>query len=410
MVTFRGLARVGSSAGAQIVSSVGSLALSLVIAHQVSAEEFGIFAIVFATAALVTGVARALTSEVLMFSPTTILHDSSKTLLSGATSASILMGLLVAIVGGLPTLLGGAGLQPYAILALGIPALIGQDHVRFCLIWQRRPAVALAIDVSYVIALVTVVVVVDQSTLNSLLLAWVACSYAAWVAGLLVLRTRLSPSAAMSWIRSEWGPGKFFLGDFLVTNILTLGSVYLISLFASVSEAGAVRAAQALLTPILLITRGMTIALSPEVRRLADDKAYGKLVLVSALFTGATVVAAAVAAVAVLLITDQQLSWLLGDSATGALAVFPYATLATAMLGLAMGPGLALRALGLVSRAFRSKLISLPLAAAAVVVGTVIADGAGSQVGLAIGEFARATINWTEVAMKLRRRGVESDG
>lgn len=399
--------RVGSSAGSQVLASIGSLILSLIVAQRVSAVDYGVFAIIFATSALTVGVVRSLTSEVVMFSDPRTSASAQRRLLSNATSASVLLsfgaGAVIALIG---VALGASG-APLLVLAAAIPALTGQDHMRFSLIWQRKSTSALFLDLANVVALTIALITVGADNLETLLWVWAACSYATWIAGLALLRVAVTPRRARDWINAEWRAGRFFLGDFLATNVLSIGSVYLISLFASVSDAGAVRAAQTLLTPILLITRGATIALSPEVRRLADRGSNRRLIQVGAGFSLATILAAGLAVVIVLVVPREAVESLLGESSTGALAVFPYAAVATAMLGVAMGPGLVLRAIGRVNRAFRSKVITLPLAGIAVVAGTVLGGGAGSQLGLALGETLRGALNWSEVASWKKKRTKE---
>jgi len=380
------------------MASVGSLVLSVVIARNVGAADYGLFALVFATCSIAIGIVRALTAEVLMFTSSLVSEGEFKARMSSATSASLALSICAAIVVAVVAFAFGDAAHPFILLALGLPGLIAQDHFRFVFVAAGRAKTALLVDTIFVLVLLVLLLMQTNGSLSSLIGGWIGATYVTALIGFVMLKPRVSLRGAFEWMRTEWPAGRYFLGDFLATNALALGSIFLIGALASVSDAGAVRAAQVLLTPILLVTRGLTIALSPEAKKLVDRGRYRALVWTSFGFSVVAASAVGAALLLVLLLPPEVFESILGESSAGALALFPFAALATGLLALAMGPGLGLRAAGLVNRAFRSKIISTPFALTGVVVGTVLGGAAGSQLGLALGELVRGFGNWIELA------------
>lgn len=389
---------------AQVLSSVSSLVLSALVARALSAEDFGIFAILFTVYALLIGSIRALTAETYIYAFAHLEDRKTSVEMSATSSASLALSIVAALLAVIVALVLPDLTWTLLVFAAAIPFFVAHDHFRYILIANKQSRSAALIDLLALVVLVGgLLAVAHEPEIVTQVGAWMLSEVAATAAALVLLRPKYRLRSAVAWFRERTASGQFFLGDFLLTNGVTQGATFLVAAFAGLPAAGSIRAAQVLAAPILLITRGVTVAIAPETRRLAAKGKYKMLMVMSMLFSLCTVLAVLCALAFVTLAPSELLTTILGDSSDGAQLVFPFVALALACTGAAVGPGLYLRAVGKVNIAFRSKAFTAPLAIGGVAVGAMTGGAVGSQVGLSMGEFVRSILNWVQVILYQKR-------
>jgi len=95
---------------------------------------------------------------------------------------------------------------------------------------------------------------------------------------------------------------------------------------------------------------------------------------------------------------------LMGDAAEGGLAVLPFTAIALSVAAISVGPGLILRAMGMVRASMLIKVLAAPVTLIAVAVGAAWGGAIGSQVGLAGGTATRAIGSWILMSSSLKSR------
>lgn len=389
MSTGRRVMRIFWGMASQVFASAISLALTIFTARAVNAEEYGVFSLALTAAFFATGLIRSLTSEVLVFRHSSASGQERERLTSAALSASVVLGLVTAVT----SLVAGLILSQtlWFLLAAAILGLVLQDNVRFALMAQGRSRDATLLDAAALAATVGLLVVATHfGGINTFVMAWGGAAWIAAIVGVAMLRPKIRFDAARQWVGIGGHQAKFFAGDFLVTNVVSTVSVFFIALLLGAAAAGQIRAASMLVLPILLLTRGMILAVASEANRLVADGKISAVRNLGIVMSGSSVLVAAAWIPIVMLLPSHILVMLLGDSADGAAAVFPYVAIATAAAGLAAGPNIILKAAGQVRTALLGKFLALPFALGGVVALSMLAGVAGSQLGLALGELTRS--------------------
>jgi O-antigen/teichoic acid export membrane protein len=401
-----GLSRVFWGMSSQIFASAISLALTIFTARAVSATEYGLFSLALTTAFFVTGMIRAMTSEVLVFRYSSATGANRERMSGECLSAGIFLAIVVALL----TL--GVGLLTsstlWILVAAALVGLVVQDNVRFVLMAHGRTKGATMLDGLTLVGTVGFLVVATLlGNINWFVVAWGGAAWVSAIFGLLMLKPRLRFRNARAWGSFAWAESRFFAGEYALTNAVSTGSVYFIALLLGAVAAGQIRAASMLVLPILLLTRGMLLAVAAESNRLIADRRFASVGKIGYVMSISAVLITIVWIPLVIVVPAEVLVFLLGDSAEGARAVFPYVALATAAAGVAAGPNLILKSAGQVKTTLLGKIIALPVAAGGVVLFSLTAGVAGSQIGLAIGELLRGAWGacWARTWLK-RQSGV----
>lgn len=377
------------------------MALSILVARAVSAEDFGIFAIVLSAWIILVGSIRAATAEVYIFNHAHLngrdrQRDRSAALLSGFLLA-IVIGLALAAV---CSVIGGDIPRYLAVLGLGLPALLLQDANRMLLNVSHQPGKALLPDAIY-ICLLTVSMLVPQSpSLLYMTWAWILCSSTSALIGILLVRPSVTRRAATTWMHAGRSRSLYFFWDFFVSNGIANAAVFFVAAFGALSDSAAIRGCQVLLIPVLLIMRGASVTAGPRLARLSAEGNRTRVPQIIGALSIALLCTVVAAGVVVALAPLPVMKLLLGDSAESTLALFPYAAVATLTLGIATVGMIGLKAIGHVQSSVRLKLLTAPATLSLLFFGTIYGGAPGSQIALASGEGFRSVLQWKA----LRRR------
>ncbi|MCD5311750.1 MATE family efflux transporter [Kineosporia babensis] len=393
----------------QILSGLSVVGLSFVVARSVGVSHFGVFGVALLASGFVLGLSRAMVSDVFLIQFSDVVPRVRRQAAKEATGAAVLLGLVTGLLCCLAAaLLPGRdlGMALFAI-GLALPGLLVQDALRFVFIAAGRPAPAFALGLSGAGAqfgVVGLLVAADHDSMFPITLGWGAV--ALLTAGLGCLLARLLPSLRQARL---W----FALNRHLTVRgsleyVLSLGALYLayclIGAVVGLAAIGSLWAAQMFLVPayVAITATGSLLA-----SRFDTWVQQGRPLRRPALLTGLVLaVMAALWGAAITVVPDAVGIHLTGPTWQGARAVLEPAVVGVVMLGLASGPGLALRAAGHGTLLRQVALLQAMLLLGLGLLGADLHGVRGAAMGLVAAHAIGALTLW---ALFLRESGRRRD-
>lgn len=403
MVSFSAFQRIGWSAGSQVASSGSNLAFSIIVARSIDTSLLGVFALLLAIFSIGIGIQRGFTAEPLIFKEAAVSELPSGPRQNSALNASALLAI---VVSGLFIPLGlvlMVDAKTMLIFAAMTPVALLQDSVRFALNDLGRSKVAFGIELVWIGVQIPLMVAFGSGELNRLIAFWGIGALCSCTLGLVVLKLSPSVASGLAWLKSSRKIAVVYCADFAVSSGINQLSVLILVLFAGYGAAGELRAAQILLTPLMVFTLGASFALGPESARLkkaGNLRALSRLPWIYALGVGIFGLAS-VAAIEIA--PTSVLEFLMGESAEAGASLAPLAAGAICLMGMSVGSGLVLRAIGRVGQSVVAKAAIAPFTLLSVGVGSWLAGAAGSQIGLSAGNSIRVAASATLVKINLTK-------
>ncbi|MGE0878844.1 MAG: hypothetical protein AB7L13_21100 [Acidimicrobiia bacterium] len=386
----------------QALSSLSNFGVSLVAVRTSGANEFGAFAVAFATYLIVNGVARSLVSDVYA-----VRHsgDSENGELTGRhypfSAQALGAAACVAIVGSVACLAASAVVRgdlrnALAVLALGLPALVVQDVSRFICASRRDAVGAALLDAVWVgvfVLAVGVLVVSDHHPSALLTLSIWQCGAAASV---VVAYRRFGVGAnlrvGLSWFSMSFRYSVRYWIDWLALGASIQLGYYLLGATAGLAVLGDVRAGLLLIGPLNILNTGSATLAVPELARFHRSGKPGFLRL-SGLLSLGLLAATACWCVLIGLFPQHAIEAALGGHAADQRPLLWVLALYGGAVALSQGPLLALRATGNVVRGTRATLPVAPLLLFGAAIGAAVINGPkGALMGSAIAALA-ATVS-----------------
>ena len=369
-----------------MVSSLTNVALTIMVARSVSADEFGTFSLLLATYLVCVTLVRGLTSEPLLVRFSAAESPALMRAVSQSSGATVVAALLLVLV--LAAVVLATGLVPElpALIFLAtLPGLLLQDHWRHALLAAKNPRGAFVNDVTWALAqvlAVTALALADRLTLVLLVLAWGAAANVAALVGLLQVRVRPHVCRTAQWLREHGDLAGRYAAEGFALQGAPQATVFVVAAVAGLAAAGSLRAAQTIFGPLTVLGLGIRLALVPEAVRAASRslRRMTRLVLAAAaLLTGVT----AVWSVAVLLLPDAVGKALLGSSWALAVPLLVYVAVDRLANATSIGPFLGLRALADSRRSLRARMAVAALTVLGGVVGALVDGAHGAAIGAA---------------------------
>lgn len=378
-----GLLDQGTSAALSFVVVLGS-------ARVLTPSDFGAFALLNGAFVLLFTIEQALVSEA-----SVIAHSGTSVNRRAVLVRSARQGLTVnaglSVAGGVTAyLLVG---DPAIAVAFTLTCSLGlsADTVRGLLITSGRAAEAGVLGAgSLGLALVVFgLLPAQQTTLLTAVAAWsvvflptvvYAVVFAIAKPGLLGRQTGIAHDAVRRRIQGT-----------LLLEAAVGGSAQFVALLAvdalvSREEAGALRLAIALVGPVSVLFNVVRLYGVAELRRSPTAGGMRMAVLIGV----CCALIALLAWLALVLVPESLLVWLLGPSWAGTEELIGWAALHRAAAGLALGVGVVLRAQHVLARPLRLRMVTSPLGAAAACAGAAVAGAGGALAGLATAEALQA--------------------
>ena len=252
--------RAGYAFADSAVQSASNFAVGLVAVRLLNSEALGAYATAFAVLFFLTGLVRAATGEVLVFTPPSSESDNNDRL-RGAVSTSSAAALIATVVMLAVALVlhrspvGGT----LAIVALVSVGVFAQDAFRFGAFSVRNPRRALTLDLVVFVGQLVMMALVAWTRPGQPWVILLAGSTPAFVQGVwLMLNLKgIRWPLVRDWVSEHHHLVRPFMGEFLITSgVATLLPAF-VSPIIGLAGVGQIRAGQMLLGPINVITGGI---------------------------------------------------------------------------------------------------------------------------------------------------------
>jgi O-antigen/teichoic acid export membrane protein len=379
--------RAGWSTTDQVVSSLSNFALSLLVARQVSAREYGAFALAFAMYGYLVMASRLLVSQPLMvrfsgaprteFIPAARQSTGAAVVVALAPAAGMLLSGVIA---------GGVVGQTLVITALLLPGLLLQDAWRMVFFAWGRPRTAAANDTVWGVvqlALVLAVSAAGQHSAVGYLLAWGAAAWVAAAVGVRQAGFAPTPRKAWRWLVAHWDLSRYFVSELVAINGATQLMLVLVAAIGGLAVAGTLRGAQVLTGPVTLLALSGTAFAVPELAR-RPWIVGGRLLRVGAGISAGVVVPTAAWGAALLLVPNHLGHQLLGATWTGVDSILVPTVIGMVVSVAGLGPICGVYAAKRPRVLFPLQLMAAPAFLVGGVAGVLVGGAFGAAVGIAL--------------------------
>lgn len=388
--------RVGWSVADQAVCSITNAALSFVAARSVSASAFGAFALAFTAYSLLVGLERVLVGQPLNMRTTRMPPEHFRREVSGALGSGFALGVasggVLVVIG---VLLGGDGQGAFVAMGVVLPALLLQDACRMALFAQRRPAAALANDLTWGAAQVVsmgYLVIRGSHHVAPYILAWGVAAFIAALVGLRQIPGSVSLRGAVGWLVAHHDLTRYLTWSIIAVLGAQQLSFMFVGVYGSLRDVGSLRGAQAVIAPWNVLASGAVAVALPALARRDDLTRQLRLRFALVVTIGLT--AFGVVMVSFLFLVPAAGHALLGETWKGAHDVLFMIFLGSLGNTVAVAPACILDALGEVRSPFRGAVVMAPLMVLLSAIGVAWGGPNGAAAGLAIAAWAVVPYLW----------------
>lgn len=375
-----GLRGASWSIADQAVYSLSNVLLAILVARQVSPEEFGAFSTVYIIYVCSQGVNEGIHGEAFAVAYSAADTGHRRRILADAAASALVFG---AVLGAICALAGLFTPGPIGdllpVLALILPGLFLQDLWRFALFAERLPRAACINDLVWGVGSTAAVIALAHSSYDTVgwfLAGWGAAGAIAAAVGAVQLKVVPRFRGARTWIPDHASLGVRFAAEFMLLYGTTQVVVLFLGAFAGLEEVAKVRGAQILFGPIYSLYAGVRVAATPWVVRghASDPSATATLVRRLAAGLGLLTLGWGVLVVN---LPDAVGEALLGQSWAGTSSVLVVMTWSAVAGGIGFAPVVGLRALAASRHSLRAR--------GSVAVGTLVLGCLGATLGAAKG-------------------------
>lgn len=390
--------RAGWNLVDQVISSVTNAALSFVVARSVDVEQFGGFAVAFSVFALAVGLSRALATSPLgiRFSraPATEAHEAAGSAAGTAVVLGVISGVVCLVVA---ALIGGPAGVSLAALGVVFPALLVQDAWRYVFFAAARPAAAALNDTVWGVVQIAAFVALLESgvvTAGPLVLAWGLSAGVAALLGARQARALPRPRRARRWWTAHRDVSGYLVSEYVLVQAGQQGALLIIAAVGSLEATGALRGAQVLLGPPMIVAMAaMSFAVPEFSRRRSTLDLRGWIGAASAL-SGGVALLTFLWGLAFALAPDALGEALLGQTWPGVDAILWPMVLSLVGSALSVGPSAMLIAMARTRLKFVVSFIEAPLLLLGGVGGVLLAGAYGAAVGFASAFWLVVPLTW----------------
>ncbi|HXT93306.1 MAG TPA: hypothetical protein VN714_29085 [Trebonia sp.] len=398
----------------QGMSSLSNAAISLYVARQLGAAQFGAFSVAYVTYSFALNASRGLATDPLLVRFSHAEHSAWRRAVQCCTATAAFVGLVT----GIAALAGAAalgGTTKLAFLALGItlPGLLLQDSWRYSFFAAGRGNQAFVNDTIWTVALAVALEGLrlwHHQTVFWFVLMWGLTANFAALCGPLQARLIPRPGGVGEWLSKmrDLGP------RYLLENTSNSGSgqlrIYVVGFVAGLSAVGYIQEGSLLMGPFFVIFMGISLVTVPEAaRQLRRSTAHLRKYCV---LVGAALCFLAFSWGAILLIAlPRGLGTILLHAKQWHPVYGLIAWLTLSMMGACIiaGASAGLRALGAARRSLRAMLLASGIYLLLGVVGAVIDGAVGSVAGTAFATWLGAVLWWWQLRTGLREYGTTAN-
>ncbi len=381
----------------QGVYSLSNVVLAILVARQVTAEEFGAFSTVYIVYVCSQGVNEGTHGEAFSVAYSAADESHRRSMLAGAAGSTLAFGAALGVVCALAGLVvpGPIGdLLP--VLGLILPGLFLQDLWRFALFADHLPRAAAVNDIIWGGGSTLAIIALAQTshdTVGWFLAAWGASGAVAAFIGAFQLRVVPRLDGARRWLPDHAGLGLRYAAEFMLLYGTTQVVVLFLGAIAGLDEVAKVRGAQILFGPMYALHAGVRVAVTPRLVRAHADAPERTRPIVVRLAAGLGIVTFGWGLV-VSNLPDAVGEALLGDSWAGTATVLGLMTWSAVAGGIGFAFVVGLRTLAASSHSLRARGTVAVATMALGCGGAVVASAGGALSGVAAAETAGAAVYW----------------
>ncbi len=403
--------RLSWGLGDQAVSSLTNFAVSAFVAHSLGVTAFGVFTIAWVTYSVVVNVSRGLSTDPLEVRFSGVAVDKWRKAVSRSSGTAVTTG---AALGSFSLLLGVGigGSVGSALLGLGIvlPVMLLQDSWRLSFFAAGRGDKAFASDLVRAAALVPAMILADRhGSILGFVLAWgLSASFAA-AYGCVQARVLPRPFETVTWIRHHRDLGLRYLvenasqGGTLPLQMYGLGAI------SGLAAVGAVRGAQVLMGPFMVLIMGLSVVAVPEAARVLQRGVH-RLPRFGLLLGACEALGALMWGVALLpLLPDAVGQRIFGTVWSSAMPLVLPTALAAVGASFSVGALVGLRALAAARRSLAAQLFGSAMLVSGALIGAMLGGALGSVWGLAAAAPLELAVCWTQLHAGMREHIPSSD-
>ena len=377
----------------QALSSLGNFAFTVIGAVLLDASSFGQIAVAFAIYLLANGLVRSFTSDVYVVTARDVVGRPAETEVSCIKTsvvvsvvATIIICLAAAVTA--PTLRG-----PLLVLGCCLPFLALQDVLRYIAFGRSRPSFALINDALWTgstLVVVWLLATLDVASATSLVAAWAVTGAFAGILSSIFMGIPWSLFVGRGhtiqvrrWLSDHRRLYPYYAVDSVAAQASGPLALFLLTAISGLEAGGALRAAQLLFNPVVVLVNSVRVWAIPELvrARRKDDRTWRKR---SLQLTVALTAAAATWSLAVVLAPSSLVHALLGDSALLAeRLLWPTGIVIIVTGGIAMPMFAAIRSVGEAQWGLWARLVSAVAMLGGCALGASVAAAYGAAWGLA---------------------------
>jgi O-antigen/teichoic acid export membrane protein len=393
----------------QMMSSLSNAAISLYVARELGATQFGAFSIAYVTYSFALNASRGLATDPLLVRFSHVEESAWRRAVRGSTATATFVGLVLGICVLVAAMVfGGTTRAAFVALGITLPGLMLQDSWRYSFFAAGKGSRAFVNDTIWTIALGVAIEGLrlrHHQTVFWFVLMWgLSASLAAFCG---MLQARLVPQ--LSGI-GEWLSRTRDLGSrYLIENTATSGSgqlrIYAVGFVAGLTAVGYLQEGSLLMGPFFVIFMGISLVTVPEAARMLQRSSRNLTRYCALVGVGLSVLALAWGLI-LLFALPRGLGTLLlhADEWQPVYGLVIWLTLSMMGACLIAGATAGLRALAVARRSLRANLIASGIYVVLGVAGAIASGASGSVKGTALATFIGAGVYWWQLRVGIRER------
>jgi O-antigen/teichoic acid export membrane protein len=401
--------RLGWGVADQAVSSVTNAAVSIYVARELGAVQFGAFGLAYVTYSFALNASRGLATDPLVVRFSGAEGASWRRAVARASGTALTVGFAVgACVLVAAVMLQGTARLAFIALGITLPGLMLQDSWRYAFFALGRGRGACLNDAVWALTMIPGLVFLRESghaNVFTFVLTWgIAGNIAAAVGP---LQTRVLPrvSAGWNWVSQHRDLGPRYLAENTANSGGAQLRTYGVGLMLGLASVGYVSASNTLMGPFVVIMMGISLVTVPEAARLL--RRSPQHLRLYCLLCGAVLAVAAMGwGITLLVALPRGLGhWLLGPIWRPTYPLMLPVAIGVAGTCFSDGASAGLRALGASRRSLRAQIITSVLYVVFGLVGAYIDGAVGTVEGTMVALWIGALLWWWQ----LRAAMQESD-
>ena len=400
------VSRLGWGLADQAVSSLTNAAMSIYVARELGAVQFGAFSLAYVTYAFALNASRGLATDPLTvrFSAAEVPVWRRAVASSSGTAVTVGFaigaGVLVAA-----TLLTGTARLAFLALGVTLPGLMLQDSWRYAFFALGRGRGAFINDTVWALTMVPALVYLRMSghaNVFAFVLAWGAAANVAAAIGPLQTRIIPHPSAGWQWVSRHRDLGPRYLAENTANSGGAQLRTYGVGLMLGLAAVGYVSASSTLMGPFMVVLMGISLVTVPEAARIL--RRSPRHLRLFCLLIGVILGVAAVAwGVTLMVALPRGLGrWLLGPIWRGTYPLVLPVSIGVAAACVIVGASAGLRALGASRRSLRAQVVTSVLYVVFGLVGAYYGGPVGTVEGTTVAMWLGVLLWWWQLRAAMR--------